>query len=74
MLKRALLARVSMRRYHHETGPNVIVRAVSRDGGISIKVVAATGLVLHMCSRNRCSPVAAAALGRATIDRRYVSL
>ncbi len=46
-------------------GTSELVRTVSADGGLSVRVMVATGLVAEAASRHATAPTASAALGRA---------
>ena len=46
-------------------GTSELVRTISADGGLSVRVMVATGLVAEAASRHATAPTASAALGRA---------
>ncbi len=50
---------------HFERPEDELVRTVSRDGGIAVRVVVASALVAEAARRHHCSPTASVALGRA---------
>ncbi|HSJ96545.1 MAG TPA: Hsp33 family molecular chaperone HslO, partial [Myxococcota bacterium] len=45
--------------------PDALVRTLSADGGVSVRVLAATRLVREAARRHETSPTATVALGRA---------